>query len=658
MLKVKLLNITAFNKAVTRITYRGDITFLRSIAVLSVLFYHSEIKFFKGGWLGVDIFFVISGYLISNIIFSELSNGSFLFRNFIKRRVKRILPALMSTLLVTIPFSYFLLVPKELIEYARSLVSSLFFYSNYFFRNLDFYNSAPAKKMPLLHIWTLSLEEQFYILFPIFAFVTYKLLKNKSIFLIIFIFFASIFLNSTNQTNDKFYFLEYRAWEFLLGVLIMFLGYTFTVKNIKYLGLFTILFSIYHFDDSQINEIEPKIFVVVGTAIFLLFEGDNNFKRLENNSIIKQIGLSSFSIYLIHQPIFSFSRIYLERSNQYIDNIDRLTLILLSLIVGYYSWKHVEVYFQNIKSLKNLVIFIVITIFIIVSFFVYSENTSGIKNRYDFIPDEVLYYSLNTNFYPNSNIENLQNWKNFKCFDGTCNFTNNDNSKSIYIFGDSHANIFSVSVLRELNELSKEYDLKIKNGTGGRCLLSGQVDSTEYVGACERDYFEEFVKRITKDDIVVITGRLDLWINSEIGEKQLQCKTCDYKKELLERFEKLALSSKNLFIFYPHPTYEYSIAKSYLYKQNKWGEPIKLDYNLWNEYIEETELFFDSINGDNIVRIYSDEFFCNKFEQGYCYASTTNDIFYTDDNHLSFEGIYPLTQTLEKMILSSTIKNN
>jgi len=115
---------------IKRISFRQDINGLRAIAVLALVFYHADLKLFKGGWLGVDIFFVISGYLISNIIISELNDGTFTFKNFYLRRVRRIIPALLSTLLLTIPFAYFFLTPKALEEYIDSLIASIFFFLN------------------------------------------------------------------------------------------------------------------------------------------------------------------------------------------------------------------------------------------------------------------------------------------------------------------------------------------------------------------------------------------------------------------------------------------------------------------------------------------------------------------------------------------------
>ena len=648
-----MINFLHLIKDTKRISFRKDITFLRFISVIAVLFYHADLEMFSGGWLGVDVFFVISGYLISNIIYSELFSKTFTLKNFFKRRIKRILPAMMSVILLTIPLSYFLLVPKELLEYARSLVSTLFFYSNYYFRNLDFYNSASAKKMPLLHMWTLSVEEQFYIIFPILSIVIFYIFKKKSVFPFAIFFLFSLFLNSTNQTNDKFYFIEYRAWEFLLGVLVMFLSVTFKVKYIKFFGLSVIFYSFYFFDDSQLNQIEPKLLVILGTTLFLLFDNNNLFlDRAINNKFIQLLGLSSFSIYLLHQPIFSFYRIYLERTAEYVSFFEKTILIVLSLLLGIFSYSYLEKYFMKSKNLFKLFVFIALTVVVILFFFVYVENTDGIKHRYDFIPEEVLFYSLNTNFYPNSDNENLKYWNEFNCVDGTCNFSNKGNSQNIYLFGDSHANIFSVSMLRNFSEISQKYNLKIKNGTGGRCLLTGQVDSNEYVGACERSYFNEFIERISKDDYVIITGRLDLWLREDIGGSQLQCEDCNYLNEINERFSLLSEKSKNLIIFYPHPTYDFPIAKSYLYKQYEWGVPIKKSFNEWSEYIESTNSFFNNIKGENIIRVKSENYFCNNYEKGYCYASTKTELLYTDDNHLTFEGVGYLTRRLNEILLN------
>ena len=132
-------------------------------------------------------FFVISGYLISNIIISELNNGYFSFKNFYFRRIKRILPALFLSILLTLPFSYLLLTPKAMDEYLKSVIASLFFYANYFFQNLDFYFFESTKIMPLLHTWSLAIEEQYYLIFPILSYLYINTLK------IFFLFYRIIY---------------------------------------------------------------------------------------------------------------------------------------------------------------------------------------------------------------------------------------------------------------------------------------------------------------------------------------------------------------------------------------------------------------------------------------------------------------------------------
>ena len=227
-----LLTLTDISN-IKRISFRQDINGLRAISVLAVVFYHADIEFFKGGWLGVDVFFVISGYLISNIIVSQINEGIFSFRNFYIRRIKRILPALFSTLLLTIPFAYFLLPPKAMEEFIDSMYASIFFYANYYFMNLDFYAADSTKFMPLLHTWSLAIEEQYYLLFPLFAFIIYKYFKKYFTLFIIFITIGSLYLNTLSESSDKFYRLEFRIWELLLGVVVMILSSNLKVKHLE-----------------------------------------------------------------------------------------------------------------------------------------------------------------------------------------------------------------------------------------------------------------------------------------------------------------------------------------------------------------------------------------------------------------------------------------
>ena len=210
-----------------KINYRKDIDGLRAIAVLGVIFYHSEILIgdkllLSGGFLGVDIFFVISGYLITSIIYQEYKKtNKFSFLNFYERRVRRLLPALLIILSVSIIFGYFLLLPTQFKSYLDSIVSSVFFYSNFYFHySGQAYGEAVLSTKPLLHTWSLAVEEQFYILFPIIFIIIIKYFRS---YLKLFIYlgillsitFASMIVEKHSSFN--FYMITTRAWELLSG---------------------------------------------------------------------------------------------------------------------------------------------------------------------------------------------------------------------------------------------------------------------------------------------------------------------------------------------------------------------------------------------------------------------------------------------------------
>ena len=391
---------------IKRIEFRNDINGLRAIAVLVVIFYHAELDFFKGGWLGVDIFFVISGYLISNIIISELNNNSFTFKRFYIRRVRRILPALIFTLLLTIPFALLLLSPRSFIEYSQSLIASVFFYANYFFQNLDFYNADPVKFMPLLHTWSLAVEEQFYIIFPIVVYFLHKFFKDYFGQLIFLIFLFSLYLNSTTAEFIKFYQIHFRAWELLAGVLVMILSFNIKLKNFSFLGLFLISFSVIFFDDNLVNSIEPKLLAVLGACLILLSNDEKSFVyKILSNKPFFIIGLSSFSMYLLHQPIFAFYRVEKLLMQEIIDVTkirdslflyEKFALIILIFLLSFIFYYQIEIKFiKNFTLLKKSFLFssvILLTIF--------SLNSETLANNQNGVITNKIYdYTVNLDTY-------------------------------------------------------------------------------------------------------------------------------------------------------------------------------------------------------------------------------------------------------------------
>jgi len=203
--------------------YRKEVDGLRAIAVFSVVFFHAGFSFFKGGFIGVDVFFVISGYLITNIILKEIIEKKFSIKNFYERRARRILPALFLVLFTTIPLAVIFLTRSELSSFFKSLVATSIFLSNIFFwKEAPYFNSG-AELKPLLHTWSLSIEEQFYIFFPIALLLLWRIKKKLTIYFFIIIFIISLSAaeySSKIFPNANFYFIFTRAWELAIGAII------------------------------------------------------------------------------------------------------------------------------------------------------------------------------------------------------------------------------------------------------------------------------------------------------------------------------------------------------------------------------------------------------------------------------------------------------
>ena len=253
------------------IKYRPEIDGLRAIAVVAVILYHAQITIlghqpFKGGFIGVDIFFVISGYLISSIILKELvTTGSFSFRHFYQRRIRRIIPVLLVVMLVSLPFAWMYLLPNNFVDFSKSILYSLGFISNFYFHySGQEYGAENGLLKPFLHTWSLSVEEQFYILFPIVLLITFKYFRKYLIHILILGFILSLGLadwGSRNHPSFNFYVLPTRGWELLAGSILAYFEITKgkRVENktlnlvLPSIGLLLIGHSILFFNDKMFH---------------------------------------------------------------------------------------------------------------------------------------------------------------------------------------------------------------------------------------------------------------------------------------------------------------------------------------------------------------------------------------------------------------------
>ena len=212
------------------IKYRPEIDGLRTIAVLAVIIYHAEFTlgeghYLEGGFLGVDVFFVISGFLITSLIMSEYEKtGRFSITNFYERRTRRLLPALLTVMLVSLPFAWQFLLPTQLIDFSRSLLASLLFGSNFYWDwTLQEYGAESALLKPFLHTWSLAVEEQYYIVYPLILIAIYRLCRNHTIVILTAGLLLSLQFAEWMTPRDasfSFYMLPSRFWELLAGGLL------------------------------------------------------------------------------------------------------------------------------------------------------------------------------------------------------------------------------------------------------------------------------------------------------------------------------------------------------------------------------------------------------------------------------------------------------
>jgi peptidoglycan/LPS O-acetylase OafA/YrhL len=606
---------------IKRIEFRNDINGLRAIAVLAVVFYHAELGVLDGGWLGVDIFLVISGYLISNIIISELNLGIFSFRNFYMRRIKRIIPGLFFALLLTIPFSYFLLSPKAMTEYINSLISTIFFYSNYYFDNLIFYNAEPAGLMPLLHTWSLAIEEQYYLLFPVVAYFLFKNFKNHFFLIISTLTFVSLFSNSLTQDFSKFYQLQFRVWELLLGVVLMIINSKYTIRHLEKIGSFLILFSIMYFDSSNVNEIEPKIIALLGVSLIILSNQKNTLlSKILSTKLLSTIGIISYSIYLLHQPLFSFFRVYKNSKMQEVTQLEKFNLILILLVISYISWMLVEKQFQKKTISSYLKVSSVASVIVIGGFIIVGTLNSGYSDRFVKVDNLALDPTFQTNeLY-------LFDEKNNICagFEIYCEYINNSDKKIILI-GDSQSQTLQKYIYDKIKNTHSF--IPLTSDLFFRCVFY----KNDKVGDCrgnEKELFKNFIKNNKNSTYIFFSSYKryeDEWL--EAGENFSQV------------FDNILSFNNNLVVMYPIPfVYQnFDIKNLYINEYFQYGETIGYNSKEWDIFRNKIKIFFENKNGTLFIDPTS--VFCNNIIENICVNAHESNIYYYDSIHLSHTGV-------------------
>ena len=486
--------------------YRPEVDGLRALAVVPMIFFHAGLEGFEGGFVGLDLFFVISGYLITSIIISQVNEGRFTFTNFYERRARRLLPALYFLLAVCLPFAWFLLPAADLREFGSSLATVAVFGSNFYFwsSDIDYFASA-AEFKPLLHTWSLGLEEQFYFVYPVFLVLTWRLGIKRVSGLLALIFLISLGTGVWGtQSGDfaivsgSYYLLPTRGWQFIVGALIAF----YLLRKpywklhgvnefVSLLGLGMIIYGYVSFDKYTPYPSLYTLIPTIGTALIILSAVPRTIvNRLLSMKLIVGIGLISYSAYLWHQPILAFAR---YRVLGELPDSVLLILCALSLLVAWGSWKYVEAPFRNRQAFSRKSIFLIsasgIVAFSVIGLVLsFSNGVSAYKNSA--ITDRLSQIGIE-NFEPDNGKLWRESWSVLRELSGDENyfidsnpsdkrnkFDLSSNKTRVLLVGNSHsADVFNLFHFSE--ELAKRVDVA-RYGIQLRHINSEFYDSDPY----------------------------------------------------------------------------------------------------------------------------------------------------------------------------------
>ena len=591
--------------------YRTEIDGLRAVAVLSVLIYHINPNWLPGGFLGVDVFFVISGFLITFIIQSEINSNKFTFTNFYIRRIKRILPILYVVIVVTFIVGSILFTPKLYVELAKSSFSSVLFNANHRFALAGNYFQTDSVR-PLLHLWSLSVEEQFYFIWP-FIILSMSIMKIgiKNIFIIVLVLIFSSFTIAEYMTSNSalsrysYFILPTRMAELLIGAGVA-LFYT-NLKNIFYKSIYSIIgglgliFSFVFI--SKENNIPGVIMLIPCLSVALIILSKNTVvTKLLSLKPLVFIGIISYSLYLWHWPVITYIKHVNVNFTFTYFTATLLTLVLFFL--SYISLRLIETPIRqsNMSNKKVFWILFILPSILILSISYFIIKSKGLPERFG-VPKNVV------------TIETIGCHSSY--FKTDCFLTNNITSENkILLIGDSHGGHFSDF----FSKLGLNIDASIIDATAADCRFYSKKHSNFRCNIAK----EKINKWKNKVKKIIIVKRFDNYFPYEDM----------FINEFLGFINSFTSNDIQVAVMAQVPTHDKkNILDHYLMTKNKLSiaSPEIQTYRTANSKMKE---FIDPISNAYFVEL--DPIFCpqNKCE----YYDGFGVPLYYDDNHLNSHG--------------------
>ena len=639
--------------------YRPEIDGLRALAVIPVILFHAGFELFSGGFVGVDVFFVISGYLITSILIEDIENKRFSIVNFYERRARRILPALFFVMLACLPFAWMWMLPGQMKDFSQSLVAVSLFASNILFWLESGYFAAAAEEKPLLHTWSLAVEEQYYVLFPIFLILAWRFGKNRVFWMIVVMAAISLLLSEwgwRNKATANFYLAPTRAWELFAGSIAAFIVQKKGVQKnnlLAILGLAAIIFSIFFYDE---NTPFPSVYALVpvlGVVLLVLFgEKDTVAAKLLSMRGFVGIGLISYSAYLWHQPLFAFARI---RSLEHPSMLLMLTLGSLSMVLAYFSWKYIEKPFRDKASIgkKSILVFSLVGLlcFILVGY--QGHSNDGYKERFSI--EKTVYSSL------------TRSQRQSECFgkdviqrtDWFCNIGSSSSPPSIFVFGDSHSLSFLPAIDIALSENNKS---GLFAGTSGCTpfLRIHSLRNDQLENNCNELNLRVFnyVKHNAIDTLILVArwtyytdGGYEGDDFSYIGLRETAERTQETSRSAFEYGLRETLSAYSEIgvnvIVLPQVPQQHSEPLDIYAQSSLSGKSLTESSVSRSQHLMLQEYVTSLFEAEEVRLLDFTDTFC---DESYCSVGTKQASFYFDDDHLSLDGSSLLVNPLVEFL--------
>lgn len=651
--------------------YRKEIDGLRALAVLPVVFFHAGISFVSGGFVGVDIFFVISGFLITTNIIAEKEAGSFSLLTFYERRIRRILPALFVVMACCIPLAWLWLLPNDLRSFSQSLIAASTLVPNYFFYRTSGYFDTTNELKPLLHTWSLGVEEQYYLIFPLLILVLWRFGKWRIWWMLALIGLTSLILAqwiSSISPTFSFYMLPTRGWEILVGALAAIYlrnqtPYFHASENqnksiceaMSLLGVLLIVYAVLTFDNQTPM---PGIYALIPTmgAVLLLVCATNSTfigKALASRALVG-IGLISYSLYLWHQPLLAFARYRLVEP---LSTAMTIAILMTTLGLAFLSWKYVERPFRDKKLIVRKSVFISSSVlaaaFIVVG--AVGVMSKGMPSR---MPDAVLQAMEKTELDGKLRDDggcNLQKneYAHARCIKGA-----KQTEPQFVLMGDSHAAILA----HELGAAFEKAGISFMQRTKNSCPFARGLTMSSS-NNCDK-YLTEYLKEMNAaqgPNTYIIASRWSYYAKGQHAESggvaisrrrfsagavpvdaSEEARGRSIIQSYVESISFLLGTGKKVILIYPIPAHQWDVprrwARTMTSNEEKQLE-ISIEYALVVQQDAAIAKAFDALGlHENLTRIRPDKILCNTFIANRCVATDNERLLYIDDNHLSNHG--------------------